>query len=140
MTAMVFNPSPARMGHKAAALLLIAPAAIVGAVPAGAMPDHTKVPVRYDLSGTGIAGYITYQTRNGQAHATNAPLPWSIQVTGTMANAAGPAPNSLSAQGVGPGTLTCRVSVNGTVISQSTASGNPARVLCENHGPREITW
>ena len=115
---------------------LTASATIVGVPSAGATPDHTKVPVRYDLSGTGVAGYVTFQTQNGQSHATNVPLPWSIQLTGSMTNAASPAPYSLSAQGVGPGTLTCKVTINGKVVSQSTAAGDPARVLCENHGPK----
>src|SRR5690606_37064624 len=72
VTAMTAHPSP--MSRKATALLgaLIAAAAAATAAPAGATPDLTKVPVRYDLTGTGVAGYITYQTQNGQAHATNA--------------------------------------------------------------------
>ncbi|ORB03329.1 hypothetical protein BST33_04025 [Mycolicibacter minnesotensis] len=125
------------MPRKAMSLLfgaLIASAAIVGAGSAGAEPDRTKVPVRYDLTGTGVAGYITYQTQNGQAHATNTPLPWSIQLTGSMTSADSPASYSLSAQSAGPGTLTCTVTVNGKVISQNTATGAPARVLCEHHG------
>jgi len=114
----------------------IAAASLAGIPSAGATPDHTKVPVRYDLTGAGVAGYVTYQTQNGQAHATNVPLPWSIQLTGSMTNAASPAPYSLSAQSAGPGALTCTVSVNGKVVSQNTATGDPARVLCETHGPK----
>ncbi|KLO31109.1 transmembrane protein MmpS5 [Mycolicibacter heraklionensis] len=109
---------------------------MAGVGSAGATPDLTKVPVRYDLTGTGVASYITYQGQNGQAHATNAPLPWSIQLTGSMTNAASPASYSLSAQSAGPGALTCTVTVNGKVVSQNTATGDPARVLCETHGPR----
>lgn len=116
--------------------VLVASATIAGAPSAGATPDHTKVPVRYDLSGTGVAGYVTYQTQNGQAHATNVPLPWSIQLTGSMTNAASPASYSLSAQSAGPGALTCTVTVNGKVVSRNTATGDPARVLCETHGPK----
>ena len=114
----------------------IAAASLAGIPSAGATPDHTKVPVRYDLTGAGVAGYVTYQTQNGQAHATNVPLPWSIQLTGSMTNAASPAPYSLSAQSAGPGALTCTVSVIGKVVSQNTATGDPARVLCETHGPK----
>ena len=117
---------------------LTAAATVAGVGPAGAVPDLTQVPVRYDLTGTGVAGYITYQTQNGQAHATNAPLPWSIELAGSMTNMASPNAYNLSAQGVGPGTLSCKVSVKGKVVSQSTATGNPARVLCENHGPRSV--
>lgn len=116
--------------------VLIASAAVAGAGSAGATPDNTKVPVRYDLTGTGVAGYVTYQVQNGQAHATNVTLPWSIQLTGSMTNAASPASYSLSAQSAGPGALTCTVTVNGKVVSQNTATGDPARVLCETHGPK----
>jgi len=127
------------MPRKAMSLLLgalVASAALAAAGSAGATPDRTKVPVRYDLTGTGVAGYITYQSQDGQRHATNTPLPWSIQLTGSMTNAASPASYSLSAQSAGPGTLTCTVSVNGKVVSQNTATGAPARVLCETHGPK----
>lgn len=115
---------------------LVASATIAGAGTAGATPDLTRVPVRYDLTGTGVASYITYQVQNGQAHATNATLPWSLQLTGAMTNAASPSSYSLSAQSAGPGALTCTVTVNGKVVSENTATGNPARVLCETHGPK----
>ncbi|MDD7814589.1 MmpS family transport accessory protein [Mycolicibacter sinensis] len=136
---MTAHPSPVRTPRKAMSLLsgvLLAAAALAGVPSAGATPDHTKVPVRYDLSGTGVAGYVTYQTQNGQAHATNVPLPWSIQLTGSMTNAASPASYSLSAQSAGPGALSCTVTVKGKVVAQNSATGNPARVLCETHGPR----
>lgn len=136
---MTVHPSPVRMPREAMSLLLgalVASAALAGVPSAGATPDQTKVPVRYDLTGTGVAGYLTYQGQNGQAHATNVPLPWSIQLTGSMTNAASPASYSLSAQSIGPGALTCTVTVNGKVVSQNTATGNPARVLCETHGPK----
>lgn len=113
----------------------MASAAVVSAGSAGARPDPTKVPVRYDLTGSGIAGYVTYQTQDGQAHATNVGLPWSIQLTGFMNSAASPSSYSLSAQSAGPGVLNCTVSVNGKVVSQQSATGNPARVVCESHGP-----
>lgn len=134
---MTVQPSPIRMARRATALLLgalVAPAA-VWVAPAGALPDYTRVPVRYDLTGSGLAGYITYQTTSGQSHATNAPLPWSIQLTGWKTNASHPNPYSLSAQSVGPGTLTCTVTIDGKVVSQNTATGDPARVLCAYHGP-----
>ncbi|WP_082947311.1 MmpS family transport accessory protein [Mycolicibacter sinensis] len=136
---MTAHPSPVRTPRKAMSLLtgvLLAAAALAGVPTAGATPDHTKVPVRYDLSGTGVAGYVTYQTQNGQAHATNVALPWSIQLTGSMTNAASPASYSLSAQSAGPGALNCTVTVKGKVVAQNSATGNPARVLCETHGPR----
>ena len=136
---MTVHPSPVRMFRTALSLLgcvVIASATLAGIPSAGATPDHTKVPVRYDLTGTGVASYVTYQVQNGQAHATDVTLPWSIQLTGSMTNAASPASYSLSAQTAGPGALTCTVTVNGKVVSQSTSTGDPARVLCETHGPK----
>ncbi|HTM83940.1 MAG TPA: MmpS family transport accessory protein [Mycobacterium sp.] len=136
---MTVYPSPVRLPRKAMSVLLgalIASTTVWGVPPAGAAPDLTKVPVRYDLTGSGLAGYVTYQTQNGQAHATNAALPWSIQLAGSMTNMTSPASYSLSAQGVGPGVLTCTITVKDKVVSQSTATGDPARVLCETHGPR----
>ena len=127
------------MPRKAMSLLagaVVVSAAVAGVPPAGATPDHTKVPVRYDLNGTGVASYLTYQVQNGQAHATNVTLPWSIQLDGSMTNAASPASYSLSAQTAGPGALTCTVTIGGKVVSQNTATGDPARVLCETHGPK----
>ncbi|GFG69612.1 hypothetical protein AWC24_10790 [Mycolicibacter senuensis] len=115
---------------------LVASVTVAGVTPAGATPDLTLVPIRYELTGTGVAGYITYQTQRGQSHATNAPLPWSIELTGRMTNMTTPALYSVSAQGAGPGTLSCTVSVNGKVVSQKTATGDPARVLCTTHEPR----
>lgn len=134
---MTAHPSPVRMPRKAMSLLLgtlVASATIAGAGPASASPDHTVVPVRYDLTGTSVASYITYQGQNVQSHATNATLPWSLQLTGTMTNATSPRSYSLSAQSAGPGTLNCTITVNGKVVSQNTATGAPARVLCETHG------
>ncbi|MGV0626335.1 MmpS family transport accessory protein [Mycolicibacter minnesotensis] len=135
---MTAHPSPVQMRRRAMSLLLgtlVASAAIAGAGSAGASPDRTKVPVRYDLTGTGVASYITYQTQSGQSHATDAPLPWSLQLTGSMTNATTPRPYSLSAQTAGPGTLTCTITINGQVVAQNTATGSPARVLCANSGP-----
>lgn len=89
--------------------------------------------IRYDITGTGIAGHITYQDVNGQGHAANVPLPWSTQLTGRMGNRGHTNAYSVSATGLGPGSISCTLSVNGQVVSQYTATGNPARVVCANH-------
>jgi hypothetical protein len=34
----------------------------------------------------------------------------------------------MSAQGPGP--ITCRILINGNVVSQATANGQPARTVC----------
>ncbi|MBS9532709.1 hypothetical protein KIH27_03805 [Mycobacterium sp. M1] len=106
----------------AAAAVTVVP--VAGAEP---YPPH-RIAIRYDLSGAGVATYVTYQTNYGQQHATNVTLPWSVQISGYGASQEHAIPYSLSAQG--PGSLTCRISVDGKVISESTAAGTPARVLC----------
>jgi hypothetical protein len=95
--------------------------------------DIPKPLIRYEVSGPGLAGYITYQTNNGQAHEANVALPWSTQLTGKMGNRAHINAYSVSATGVGPGSISCTMSVNGKVVSQYTATGNPARVVCAQH-------
>lgn len=124
--------------------MLVAAAAVGGPTLAGAAPAEEPTPgptyvtggdvpkplIRYEVSGAGIAGYITYQTTNGQEHAAHVPLPWSTQVTGQMGNRGFANAYSVSAQGAGPGSITCALSVNGVVVSQYTATGNPARVVC----------
>ena len=83
--------------------------------------------VRYEVSGApGTAEYLTYEIDYAQAHETNVRLPWSKQFT------ADPAGHTflLSAQGTGSSTLTCRILVDGKLVSQATASGQPARTVC----------
>lgn len=80
--------------------------------------------VRYDVSGPGVAEYISYQTDTGQLRAVNAALPWSTQFTSY-----GGQVFVVSAQGAGP--ITCQISLNGNVVSNATATvGAPARTVC----------
>ena len=110
--------------------LLIASAAVWSVHQADALPVE-RTQVRYQLSGTGVATYVTYQTDTGQLHATNVSLPWSMEVTRRPTTS----PQMLSAQSAGPGSITCTIEVDGKVVSQNTAEGDPARVVCEDHGP-----
>jgi hypothetical protein len=121
--------------------VVVGSAAAISAVPtAGAEPsDPAHAKVTYELTGSGVAGYVTYQTDNGQLHATDATLPWSIQVTRWATVPSNSASNSLSAQSAGPGALTCVIRVDGKVVTQNTATGDPARVLCETHEGRTPT-
>ncbi len=86
--------------------------------------------IRYEVTGTpGMAEYLTYEIDYNQAHETNVGLPWSKQFS------AGPGHTFLlSAQGHGTGSVTCRILVNGKVISEATASGQPARTMCAPSG------
>ncbi len=83
--------------------------------------------VRYEVSGTpGTAEYLTYEIDYNQAHETNVTLPWSKEFKDL------PPGHTLliSAQGHATGTITCRILVNGNLVSQATASGQPARTVC----------
>ncbi len=86
--------------------------------------------IRYEVTGApSMAEYLTYEIDYNQAHETNVGLPWSKQFS------AGPGRTFLlSAQGHGTGSLTCRIRANGRVISEATASGQPARTMCAPSG------
>lgn len=77
--------------------------------------------VRYEVTGPGVAQYISYQTDTGQLHQVNAPLPWSTQFT-----AFGGQVFVLSAQGVG--TLRCRILMDGNVVADAQSAGG--RTVC----------
>jgi len=80
--------------------------------------------IRYEVSGPGVAEYISYQTDTGQLHQVNATLPWSTQFTGF-----GGEVFAISAQGPAP--LSCRILIDGNVVSNATATtGAPARTVC----------
>lgn len=79
--------------------------------------------VRYEVSGSAAAEYISYQTDTGQQRAVNVSLPWSTQFTGFGAQVF-----VLSAQG--PGSITCRILLDGKVVTQQTATGTPGHTVC----------
>lgn len=83
--------------------------------------------VRYEVSGgSPVAEYISYQTDTGQQRAVSAKLPWSTQFT-----AFGGQVFVLSAQGPGP--ISCKILINGNVVSDATAAvGTPARTVCSH--------
>ena len=89
---------------------------------ANALPQNPQV--RYEVSGPGAAQFIYYQTDTGQQHQVNATLPWSTQFTSF-----GGQVFVISAQGPGP--LTCKILLDGNVVSNATATtGTPARTVC----------
>jgi hypothetical protein len=82
--------------------------------------------IRYEVSGApGTAEYLAYELDYNQAHEANVSLPWSKQFSASPGHT-----YLLSAQGHGAGSLTCRILMDGKVISQATASGQPARTMC----------
>src|SRR5574337_1536759 len=138
--AMAHQQSPGRPGGTAVSLLsgvLVASACLPGVPSAGAAPpDNVKSAVRYELTGAGVAEYVTYQTDTGQLHAVNVPLPWAMQVSRWADVPNYSASFSVSAHTAGPGSITCVIRVEGKVVNRNTATGDPARVFCENHGGR----
>ncbi|QUR69823.1 hypothetical protein F6B93_14055 [Mycobacterium spongiae] len=94
---------------------------VVGGL-AHAAPAPTQV--RYEVTGSGgTADYLSYQTRSGQRREANVPLPWSTEFDGYLGQVL-----VLSAQG--PGTIACRILVNGDEVKSASAAGQPARTVC----------
>jgi len=80
--------------------------------------------IRYEISGSSpVAEYISYETDTGQQRAVNAKLPWSAEFPGY-----GGGVYVISAQG--PGSLTCRILIDGQSVKDATATGTPARTAC----------
>lgn len=89
-------------------------------------PAHADPPtkVTYQLSGsTPIADYVSYQVESGQMQQTHVTLPWKTDFT-----VVGNRVLVISAQG--PGSITCKILVDGKVVNQATATGAPARTVC----------
>ncbi len=98
-----------------------------GAMPLASAGGSDESTIRYEVSGTpGTAEYLTYEKDFTQAHEANVTLPWSTQFKDK------PPGHTLlvSAQGHGTGSITCRILVDGKLVSQATASGQPARTVC----------
>jgi len=91
-------------------------AAVPGVAHATGFPQ-----VRYEVSGPGVAHYISYQTDTGQQHAVDAALPWSTEFQGF-----GGEVFVLSAQGPGP--MRCRILLDGNVVSDAQSAGG--RTVC----------
>ena len=82
--------------------------------------------VTYQLSGSApVADYISYETDNAQLQQAHVPLPWTTQF-----NVVGNKVFVISAQS--PGSITCRILIDGNVVSQATANGSPARTVCSH--------
>lgn len=93
---------------------------------ANALPPPGPPPpkVTYQLSGSApVAEYVSYQLDTGQVQQANVPLPWKTQF-----NSFGGQIFVISAQS--PGSITCTILLNGKVVSQATANGQPARTVC----------
>ena len=97
---------------------------ICGGTVAGVAGATDFPTLRYEISGSSpVAEYISYETDAGQQRAVNAKLPWSAEFPGF-----GGGVYVISAQG--PGTLTCRILMEGLSVKDATATGTPARTAC----------
>lgn len=88
--------------------------------PPGGFPQ-----ARYEVSGTGMAEYISFQTDRGQQRAVNVPLPWSTDFQGF-----GGQVFVLSAQG--QGTIACKIVVDGNVVNDAHSTGTPGHAMCSH--------
>lgn len=117
---MTMTSTKRRIGSPILGVLIVLAVPIVGTANADDKPPQ----VRYEVSGSSAAAeYLSYQSDTGQHQQANVTLPWSTEFTSF-----GGEVFVLSAQGPGP--LTCRILLNGTVVNQATANGGPARTVC----------
>ena len=80
----------------------------------------------YDVFGSpGTTAQISYFDTEAKVHTIDAPLPWSTTLSTTLPSVSA----SLMAQGTGD-QIGCRVTVNGTVREEETASGVNAQTYC----------
>ena len=90
----------------------------------GAAHAGPQTKVTYQLSGSApVADYISYETDNAQLQQAHVPLPWKTQFS-VVENKV----FVLSAQG--PGTLRCRILLDGNVVSDAQSAGG--RTICSH--------
>jgi Mycobacterium membrane protein len=91
--------------------------------------------VVYEVIGKGTAKNITYMKEGfSQEQQTSAKLPWKKELQ--FKEKIGPisSPLSLIAQnGASSGDITCRISVDGKVVGESTSNGQYAVVTCNGN-------
>jgi hypothetical protein len=116
-----------------------APAPAGAGVPSSAAADVAEPTdtVRYEVTGTGKAGTVDYIADQDLSQQQDSPasLPWFAELH--FANGLGSgAPLGVTAQraGTGRGSITCRILVNGKVVSEHTSNGPAAVVSCSASG------
>jgi hypothetical protein len=101
-------------------------------LPSVGTPDKTEsIPaegVHYEVSGSASQASMTYRTGTGSSQVT-ARLPWRKRLTDLSPGAF----LYVSAQNQGDGgSVSCKIYVNGRVVSDNTSSGAYAVVTCES--------
>lgn len=111
-----------------------APAAVAPEEPA-ADDTASGSTVVYEVLGKGTAGNVTYMKEGfSQEQQTSAKLPFRKELQ-FKEEVGSFAPLSLVAQnGASSGDITCRITVDGKVVGESTSSGQYAVVTCNGNG------
>lgn len=103
------------------------PTAVAGSAP-------STVTVIYEVAGTARTADVTYETPSGVGQQTGVDVPMTRETDGTPGiHYAFPAGAFIyiSAQNGGSGDITCRITVDGVVVSENTASGDYAIATCK---------
>lgn len=77
-------------------------------------------------STTGMAVTVIYWSAGHLQWEERVPMPWSKTV-----NQQGSQVTSVGAQVAGTGTITCRISIDGAVVTERSATGELANVYCQ---------
>lgn len=96
--------------------------------------DHVAT-IEYDVTGTAKAATINYSVFSTSKNSTNeeegVALPWHKEIQTDGLGKGGTLTVMTGADG---GTVTCKVTVDGTVSKTSTAKGKLATATCDNFG------
>lgn len=95
------------------------------AQPAAGAPQPAAAQVTYEVTGTGSASTITFSRGTAVTRLSDTELPW----TQASPTAEGPAEYTLTAAG-GSGEMSCKISVDGAVVSEEKSDGDLAAVSC----------
>ena len=94
---------------------------------AQALEGNAGKTARYEVSGSAsVANNVTYEINNGMQQNNNVVLPWSKEFT----IGKGFQPLVVNAQNAGGGSISCRILVDGGVVSDHTSTGQYAVVSC----------
>lgn len=121
-----------------AVLLGVLSAVVTGLVVSGGSSPATTHTVRYDAeadaaAGGGRTGMVTAQTADGGTTQGVGPLPFSDVLDGFRAGDF----VYISVQNQqGAGSVTCRITVDGVVVSENTSSGGYTIATCQGDVPR----
>jgi hypothetical protein len=108
--------------------LLIPLALTVGGcgVPEASLNQNAGKTIRYEVDGAAAAMNVTYMVDHGQEQDTKVTLPWSKEFTAGQGFQA----FVVNAQNAGTGSISCRILIDGKVITEKTSNGQYAVVMC----------